>query len=126
MKTLICFDIDGVFKQDKEESRYVNGPVDPQWVKDLLSNGDLITLVSPSPFYPRDKDGFPMFPIFDKYPSNNYRHKNLQDSINYCRTFFNPILKLYVSDNGDWKEAQKAGFVYIDAQMFANAWRMTS
>lgn len=122
MKTLICFDIDGVFKQKEELSQYVNGPIDPEWVKDLNSNGDLITLVSPSPFYPKDDKGFPLWPVFAEFESNDYRHRNLLNSIEYCKQFFNPILKLYVSDNGDYKEAQKAGFVYVDSQMFANAW----
>jgi hypothetical protein len=63
-----------------------------------------------------------MFLLQNKYELKSERHKNLLDSLsNYVKTHKKfPPLKLYISNDQDWLEAKKAGFVYVDAQMFAN------
>ena len=44
------------------------------------------------------------------------RWKNLIDCQKAC--LVPPDIKIYVSDNGDFKEAQKAGFIYCDVENF--------
>lgn len=119
-RTLIAFDVDGIFKQDSKESDYVKGPIDP--VEVLLKFHDkhfnLCCIVSPSPYYPKNKDGSSMFPIYAKEASVTMRHKNLLDAVE--DTLVKPDIKLYISDNGDHKEAKKAGFIYVDVNDFKN------
>lgn len=101
------------------ESDYVRGVINTSSLR-KLSRRAVITMVSPSPFYPKESDGSPTFPIFANEASSTYRHSNLNDSVDYCKKTFGetPTLKLYVSNNGDLEEARKAGFVYIDAVNF--------
>jgi len=117
MRTLICFDVDGIFEQPDEESQYVKGPIDPFIVRDHFVHHDsAVMIVSPSPYFPKDINGKPLFEKHAKWESNTMRWKNLVDCQKACMV--PPDLKLYVSDNGDFKEAKKAGFIYVDVNDF--------
>lgn len=123
---LICFDTDGIFKQmdyysedDKQwfEDGYIAGPIDPQIVHAKILPICEIYVVSESPFYPKMPDGTPMFPVQNDQPS---RYLNLTECYNlYWEKYGqDPKTKLYVSDNGDYNEAQKAEFTYIKHDLF--------
>jgi len=120
---LICFDTDGIFKQPEEHSEYIEGPIDPKWIQELEKNGVSIAIVSPSPYYPKLKDGKPMFAMHNDEDNDSLRHQNLINSRKFYSTLNGkePIICLYVSNNGDWKAAQKANFIYVDVKMFANS-----
>lgn len=113
---LICFDTDGIFKQEEEDCQYVTGPIDPLVVKKLQKECEIF-IVSESPYYPKNKDGTPMFQIQNDLPG---RWLNIQETYNiYWEKYGQePSAKLYVSDNGDYNEAAKAEFVYIRHDLF--------
>jgi len=117
-RTMIAFDVDGIFKQDSKESEYVKGPLDPTKVKVMYDDGHFNTcvIVSPSPYFPCDNAGKSLFKRYCKESSNTYRHKNLLDAVDDCMV--KPDIKIYVSDNGDVAEARKAGFLYCDVKDF--------
>ena len=107
---LICLDVDGTI-----ETGQPNGPVTIKKLEDLEAEGCIIVIVSPSPNIPRRKNGVWRFPIF----ADKSRAENLQDAVAYLhKQGLDPIFKIYVSDNGDWHEAEKAKFIYCDAKMF--------
>lgn len=112
---LFAFDVDGTLECKEEKSEYINGPVKISTLV-RLSIYNKIVIVSPSPYYPKHSDGVSLFPIFAEYESNTYRHKNLLDAE---KSFPVDGLKIYVSDNGDHKEADKAGFIFITEKEFA-------
>ena len=118
---LLCFDIDGTIETQTENSEHINGPVKISTLHTLSQNCEIF-LVSSSPYHPKFKSGKLMFLLQNKYELKSERHKNLLDSLsNYVKTHKKfPPLKLYISNDQDWLEAKKAGFVYVDAQMFAN------
>ena len=120
---LICFDTDGVFKQSIEHSEYIEGPIDPKRIQDLEKQGVSVAIVSPSPYYPKQPNGEHMFSTLGYWKNNSDRHRNLEAARKFYTTVNNkePIICLYVSDNDDWQEAQKAKFVYVDVKMFANS-----
>jgi len=113
---LLCFDTDGVFQQPEGESKFVAGPIDPLTVKKLEQTCEIF-IVSESPYYPRNKDGSPMFHIQNDLPS---RWLNIQESYNIYWEKYNqePTAKLYVSNNGDYNEATKAEFTYVRHDLF--------
>ncbi len=112
---LICFDIDGTLECKEDDSEYINGPVKLTTL-DHLAKKHRIVIVSPSPYYPKDDNGRSLYPIFSKYESNTYRHLNLLEA---KESFPVDGLNIYVSNNGDYKEAEKAGFIFIDEKVFA-------
>ena len=123
---LICFDTDGIFKpldyysdDDKKwfDDGYIAGPIDPQIVKNKILPIAEIFVVSESPFYPKHPDGSPMFHVQNDLPG---RYLNLTECYNlYWEKYGqDPKTKLYVSDNGDYAEAQKAEFTYIRHDLF--------
>jgi len=125
-EVLICFDTDGIFKalpyyseHDKEwfEDGHVAGPIDPQIVYNKVLPFADIYVVSESPFYPKLSDGKPMFPVQNNLPG---RYLNLTQCYNMFWDKYDqdPKAKLYVSDNGDYGEAQKAEFTYIKHDLF--------
>jgi len=117
MRTLICFDVDGIFEQREEESQYVKGPLDPFELRDHFCDHDSVCMiVSPSPYFPKDINGEPLFEKHAEWESNTMRWKNLIDCQKAC--IVPPDIKIYVSDNGDFKEAKKAGFIYCDINDF--------
>ena len=118
MKTIICFDVDGIFQQREEQSQYVTGPINPDYVNDNFNDkkDSICFVVSPSPYYPKGKNGEPMFSTFAQWQSNTMRWKNLVDAVDSLTV--RPDVRIYVSDNGDMKEAQKAGFIYCDVMDF--------
>lgn len=123
-RILIALDNDGTIECKDESSEYVNGPI-PIAVLEILNKWHTVVIVSPSPYYPKKPNREPLFPICAQYGSDTMRHVNLMGALNYFRSTHNgldPSLCLYVSNNGDYKEAEKAGFIYIDAKMFANAY----
>lgn len=115
MLGLICFDIDGTLECKEEDSQYINGPVKLRTLE-RLSKDYQIAMVSPSPYYPKHSDGSNLYPVFAQYGSDTMRHKNLLDALKAFPTYG---VKLYVSNNGDKKEADKADFVFIDEVNFA-------
>src|SRR3972149_4100712 len=116
---LIAFDIDGVLETNDEKSEYVRGPVSPFQLHVLQLNHKVV-MVSPSPYYFKNIKGESRYPIIADYGSNEMRHQNLlKAKEKYPQR---DKLYLYVSDNGDYAEAKKAGFIYIDALMFANGY----
>ena len=118
---LICFDMDGTIECIEDKSEYISGPVKISTLC-TLANYCEVFIVSPSPYFPKHDDGTPMFHISADYGSDTMRHVNLLRALGVFIEAHkkSPSIKLYVSNNGDWKEAQKAGFIYVDAQMFAN------
>jgi len=123
---LICFDTDGIFKplpyyteHDKEwfDDGYIAGPIDPQLVRNKVLPIADIYVVSESPFYPKNPDGTPMFPVQNNLPG---RALNLTQCYNMYWDKYDqdPKSRLYVSDNGDYSEAQKADFTYIRHDLF--------
>jgi hypothetical protein len=123
---LIAFDIDDTIGSKEESSEYVNGPI-PVPVLLELAKSCVIVMVSPSPYYPKDAEGKSIFPRCCEYGSDTMRHVNLEAARQYYvnNLGMRPQLKLYVSNNGDYKEAEKAGFIYIDAVMFDNGFPNT-
>ena len=110
MNVLLCFDTDGVIQTGKPE-----GPVETKWLELLQSNGAIVVLVSPSPNCPKGRNNLPLFTQI----ASKSRRENLEDAVKWVQSYgFDPILKLYVSDNGDWREAKDAGFTYIASEMF--------
>jgi len=121
--TFICFDTDGTLKtpEMENEGEYVKGVIDQSILEYLWNNKIAISIVSESPFYPKTEKGEPRFHVH----CGKSRAENLIDATNCYIEYIGkePNLKLYVSDNGDYKEAEKAGFIYIDAKMFANGFK---
>lgn len=130
---LIAFDTDGIFKalpyyskEDLEwfDNAYIAGPIDPLLVKNELKPIADIYIVSESPFYPKEPDGTPMFPVLNSLPS---RYLNIIECYNsyWDKYQQEPKVKLYVSDNGDYAEAQKAEFRYIRHDIFYRTMKET-
>jgi hypothetical protein len=117
MNVILAFDIDGTLltKEMDDEGEYMKGLIRTEELTALSEKGFSITIVSPSPFYPKNKDGIPMFQMFQEWGGDTMRWKNLADAENY---FGKADLKLYISNNGDRKEAQKAGYIYVDVNEF--------
>ena len=118
MRTLIAFDVDGIFQQKEEDSQYVKGPLDPRDIEVAFNDNFNCTcmIVSPSPYYPRKNDKTSLFDRHCEWESNTMRWKNLVDCVKSCMV--KPDIRIYVSDNGDVKEAKKAGFIYVDVNDF--------
>jgi len=123
---LIAFDTDGIFQclpyysdEDKKwfDDGYIAGPIDPVIVKTKLTSIADMYIVSESPFYPKNPDGTPMFPVINDLPG---RYLNITECYNrYWEKYHQePDVKLYISDNGDYSEAQKADFKYIRHDLF--------
>lgn len=123
---LVCFDTDGVFRcmdyytdNDKEwfGEGYIQGPIDPAYIRNHIGDIADMYVVSESPFYPKQPNGEPIFPVQNDLPS---RYINLMECYNeYWKKFEQePKQKWYVSDNGDYNEATKAEFEYIRHDRF--------
>ena len=117
MKQLIAFDVDGIFKQEQEQSEYVAGQLDAEKIDVMYNDGinSKCVIVSSSPYYPK-KNGKSLWELYAKNETNDMRYKNLLDSVSALTD--NVDLKLYVSDNGDYDQAEKAGFIYVDVNDF--------
>lgn len=122
---LICFDTDGTIECAEENSEYISGPIKISTLCTLQNYCEVI-IVSPSPYYPKYDDGESMFLLENEYGSDTMRHMNLLKALNrFIKAHKkSPAIKLYVSNNGDYKEAQKAGFIYVDALMFAKGFEI--
>ncbi len=120
MKLLIAFDVDGIFKQKEELSEYIVGQLDAEKIDRMYNDGvdSKCVIVSPSPYYPK-RDGKALWELFVNHETNDMRHQNLIDSANAISDDVDT--KLYVSDNGDYDEARKSGFIYVDAVDFHQA-----
>lgn len=111
MNVLIALDTDGTLDTGKPE-----GPILTRWLELLQQNGAIVVLVSPSPNCPKGRNNLPLFTQI----ASKSRRENLEDSVKWVQSYgMDPILKIYTSDNGDWREAQDAGFIYVDAKSFA-------
>jgi len=120
MKQIIAFDVDGIFKQDVSVSEYVDGILDAEKIDERFNDGinSKCVIVSPSPYYHK-RDGKSIWELFNKHETNDMRHQNLLDSVNSISGEIDT--KIYVSDNGDYDEAKKAGFIYVDVNDFYKA-----
>jgi hypothetical protein len=130
-ETLVCFDTDGIFRcmdyyTDDEkswfESGYIKGPIDAPRLRNQIGDVADIYVVSESPFYPKNPDKSPIFPVQNNLPS---RYLNLTECYNQYWNKFgqDPKQKWYVSDNGDYNEATKAEFEYIRHDRFIDRLR---
>ena len=123
---LICFDTDGIFRcmdhysdGDKEwfEKGYIKGPIDAPRLRNQIGDVADLYIVSESPFYPKNPDNTPVFPVRNSEPS---RYLNLTQCYNEYWTKYeqDPSQKWYISDNGDYIEATKSEFEYIRHDRF--------
>jgi len=119
MKLLIAWDVDGIFTQKDEQSEYIAGVIDADKIDRMYNDGidSKCVIVSSSPYYPK-KNGKSLWELYTKNETNDMRYQNLLDSVNALSV--NVDLKLYVSDNGDYDQAEKAGFIYVDVNDFQN------
>jgi len=113
-KVLVMFDTDGTLEIPSEPA--FSGPIKIKAL-DKITNMCEIFIVSESPFYPKNDDGTPRFPLVNKKPS---RWLNLTECIRLYTEKYKiiPQVRLYVSDNGDIDEARKAGVTYIKHTLF--------
>lgn len=120
MKTLLAFDVDGVFKQTNKDLETFSGPVDPEFVKQLEDNGYIISIVSPSPNYPKvyNKGQAKFISMFPMIMYNRSRTENLEITRLHYEKIYGQMNRIYVSDNGDKKDSERAGFVYIEPEEF--------
>jgi len=119
--TLICFDVDGIFIQ-LEKIEYISGPIQPLDVLKLEQKGVYVTIVSPSPYFPKNSENDSLFEICNLEQENDRRYVNLEYSKKKYFEKFNkfPIHCIYISDNEDYEQAKKSGFVYLDVNDFEN------
>lgn len=122
MKTLLAFDTDGTFVTKED---FVSGMIDPKKLYDKThetwntSNIIGVAVVSESIHFPRHENNKPMFELINNLGS---RFENLvsvkkQFEIRNGR----PDLCLYVDDQAIYKkDAEKAGFIFVDANLFAD------
>ncbi|PBO84872.1 MAG: hypothetical protein COA77_07220 [Thaumarchaeota archaeon] len=120
MKQIIAFDVDGIFTQGEELSEYVLGYLDAEKINQMHNDGidSKCVIVSPSPYYPK-RDGKSLWELFTSHETKDMRHQNLIDSVNAVSGDID--MKIYVSDNDDYDEAKKAGFIYVDVLDFYKA-----
>lgn len=118
---LICFDVDGIFIQS-EQIDYVSGPINPSDIMNLEKQGVFVTIVSPSPYFPKNSENTSLFELCNSEPENDRRHINLENSKERYFQKYNrqPENCIYISDNEDYDESEKAGFVYVDVNDFVD------
>lgn len=121
MNTLICFDTDGTLLTEEmiDGGQYVMGVIPTDILSSLEQRGFSICIVSPSPYYPKYENGSPIFRMSNREASGTYRHANLLSAVEQVSALgITPERKIYVSDNGDKNEADKAGFEFMTPQDF--------
>ena len=104
------------YETQSKQVKAFSGPLDPRLMDKWFDvDNTIMVVVSESPYYPKTPVGDPMFPVINQGAN---REVNLRKAAEFAK---NPDLKLYVSDNGwDIKDAENAGFVYIDINDFMN------
>jgi hypothetical protein len=120
MKTLLAFDVDGVFSQTNTDLETFSGPVDPVFVKQLEDNGYIISIVSPSPNYPKvySEARSKYISMFPMIMSNRSRTENLEITRLHFEKIHGEMNRFYISDNGDKKDAIRSGFIYLEPEEF--------
>ena len=113
-KALLMFDTDGTLEVLSEPA--FSGPILIKAL-DKLKETCEIFIVSESPFYPKNDDGSPRFPLVNK----KSRWENLTECVKIYAEKYDkiPQVRLYISDNGDIDEARKAGVTYIKHTLFS-------
>ncbi|KEQ56549.1 hypothetical protein SCCGRSA3_02038 [Marine Group I thaumarchaeote SCGC RSA3] len=113
---LLCFDVDGVFHTNEIDEPHISGNINPKLVEQLDDKLFAKSIVSPSPYYPKDSQNHSLFILHNKHENNEERYKNLLESYQYFTQIRRekPIISLYISDNEDIDQAKKANFHYID------------
>ena len=125
-RILICFDTDGIFRcmdyySDNDKTwfteAYIQGPIDAPYLRNQIGNIADMYIVSESPFYPKNPDGSPIFPVINLQPS---RYLNITECYNHYWDKYDqdPQQKWYISNNGDYIEATKSEFEYIRHDRF--------
>ncbi len=102
-KLLICLDTDGTLETS-------GGLVMVSRLLQLGAAGVKLVVVSPSPNYPKDEEGSPLFELRNQLT----RSENLRLS----KERYPSDLYLYVSDNGDNHISKECGFVHVHPNDF--------
>ena len=100
---LVCLDTDGTLETS-------GGLVTVSRLLQLGAAGVKIVIVSPSPNYPKDEEGSPLFELRNQLS----RGENLRLS----KERYPSDLYLYVSDNGDNYISKEEGFVHVKPEDF--------
>lgn len=122
MNVLVCLDVDGTLDSGESMPDTFKGCIDVNKLYDkmLCDESMGIYVVSESPYYPKNKDGEPLFERCVGVANN--REMNLVDARSkysyQCGE--NIDLRLYVSDNGDIAVAKNAKFIYVTPELFAD------
>lgn len=79
--TMYCFDVDGTLLSGemKDEGEYVRGIIPTTELKKLEAKGNIICIVSPSPFLPAEYTDDKHW--FNRNGSNDYRWENINDAM---------------------------------------------
>ena len=101
---LVCFDVDGTLWTS-------NGPVTEAMLNQIeLSPGGVVVIVSPSGARPL---GW----------KESIEGPARRDSLKSASERWPRAVRLYVSDNNDQEEAEAAGYLYVDREIFAQMMR---
>ena len=125
MRILLCFDTDGTFWTDEDKSEYICGMIDPIKLESKQRNyTDTIGIfvVSESPYYPKKVWGngriSPRFNVINDQASRYYNLLKVKEEF---ETHGKADILLYIDDLDIWKhDAEKAGFIFVEARFFAN------
>ena len=108
---LVAFDVDGTLDTSA-------GPVSWARVRNMASRSPSMRLGIVSPSGARPQDDTPEYLPDWSGARGGSRQANLRA---FAAAFPTATIKTYVSNNGDMVEAEAAGFLYVDAQIYA-AW----
>ena len=128
MRILLCFDTDGTFWTDEDNSEYICGMIDPiklehrQGKDESCMNQIGVFVVSESPYYPKKEFGNGRIaPRFNLVNDQASRYYNLVKVKEEFETHGKADILLYIDDQFIWKkDAEKAGFIFVEAKFFAN------
>ena len=121
MRILLCLDVDGTFWTDEDKSEYICGMIDPhKLLEKIITESDEgldvgVYIVSESPFYPKTNIGEKMFPVINDQASRYYNLLKVKED------YGKADICLYIDDQAIWKkDAENAGFIYVEANQFAD------
>jgi len=113
---LFCFDVDGTLDcKENDNEEYLKGTIPEDVLVELWKKGHKITIVSPSPFFPKKWKGENHW--FARNDSNDYRWENIKDAISYyMMDKFNTI---YIDDlPSNRSKIQEWGVISFDPDTF--------
>ncbi len=127
MRILLAFDTDGTFWTDEDKSEYICGIIDPVKLYNKLLSEDSEPIVgcfvvSESPFYPKYEINGRKYPLFPLVNDQANRYYNLLKAREESEKIWGKAdICLYIDDQAIWKkDAENAGFIYVEAGMFAD------